>query len=117
MSSKDVVNVAVSQPKKRHWVRHAIVFILRSKLAPYRGQANRTSATLGKMTLDAETAIAQIQAESKIILLGSMLEGTPTVSIRNHAQLPDYVVVELQAERPYPLNDFNVSFLAPVGEA
>ena len=96
---------------------HAIVFILRSKLAPYRGQANRTNAVIGKMILDLNTAISQIQAESKIILLGSMLEGTPTVNVRNHAQLPDYVVVELQAERPYPLNDFNVSFLAPVGQA
>lgn len=96
---------------------HAIVFILRDKLSPYRGQSNRTNSVIGKMTLDLNTAVAQIQAESKVVSLGSMIEGTPSVNVRNHAQLPDYVVVELQAERPYPLNDFTVSFLAPVGEA
>lgn len=28
MSSKNVVNVGVSQPSKKHWVRHALVVIL-----------------------------------------------------------------------------------------
>ena len=35
MSSKpvDVVNVAATQPKKKHWIRHAMVVILLTVLA------------------------------------------------------------------------------------
>lgn len=96
---------------------HAIVLVLRNKLSTYRTQANRTGTVLAKMQLDTETAIGQIQAETKVTSLGSMVEGTPIVEIRNHASLPDQVVVDLTIERPYPLNDFTVNFLVPVGQA
>jgi hypothetical protein len=96
---------------------HAIVLVLRDKLSTYRTQANRTGTVLAKMQLDTETAIGQIQAETKVTRLGSMVEGTPIVEIRNHVSFPDQVVVDLTIERPYPLNDFTVNFLVPVGQA
>lgn len=96
---------------------HAIVLTLRDKLSTYRTQANRTGTVLAKMQLDTETAIKQIEAETKVTSLGSMVEGTAVVEIRNHVSLPDQVVVDLTIERPYPLNDFTVNFLVPVGQA
>ncbi len=96
---------------------HGLVFILRNKLSIYRGQANRVGAVLGKMILDAQTAVKNIAAETMVTQLGAMISADATVNIRNHATFRDQVVVEINGNRPYPLNNFTTSFLVPVGQA
>lgn len=95
---------------------HALVFAMRSSLSFYRGQSNNVASVISKMALDAKTALQQITIDTLLPRLGSLIAAGATVTTRPNATLPDRAVVEVTGSRPYPLNDFETSFLVPVGQ-
>lgn len=95
---------------------HALVFAMRTSLSFYRGQSNNVADVISKMTLDAKTALQQISADTRMPRLGSLIASDATATARPNASLPNMAVVEVTGSRPYPLDDFSVSFLTPVGQ-
>ena len=94
---------------------HALIFVMRSKLSYYRGQSNNVPSVVAKMTLDAQGAIRLANSETMIPRLGGLIASDAIAKARPHASDPALAVVEITGSRPYPMDDFQVSFLTPVG--
>lgn len=94
---------------------HALKFILRQKLAYYRGQSMNVPSVISKLELDARSAVKEIADKTKITRLGTLVDINAVVSARRHATIPTLAVLEITGEKSYPMNDFTTSLLVPVG--
>lgn len=77
-------------------------------LAPFIGKTNNVKTTRSLIEAQIKTAIEYLKNGVSTPTLGGQLVGATILDIRQHATQADRLVIELELELPYPLNNIDL---------
>lgn len=89
----------------------SISYYKKRLLAPYIGKTNNVPNVHGLIEAQIESAISLFSNPALYPLLGGQITGATIKDIRPHATLRDRLVVEVELELPYPLNNLDLILL------